>query len=269
MEDTYVSVITDKNSDLNERDILGYFSVFDGHGGKQTSQFLGDTFFDQVWQHVKVADLKVSSWKNALTEAFLSIETKMHEEWIRSGGESLKNSGSTAVTVFIQSNQIICANVGDSRAILCREGEVKFLSRDQRPSRIDEKKRLEEGGIKLNHKCVEINGYLLSTSRTLADFELKPSESILTHPLVPLPEIKQVKPLKGDSFIVLASDGLWDVMTNEAVGDFVKDALKRFDGSAQKAATALANSAMGRGSKDNISVVLVVLDVIETSEIEA
>lgn len=74
MEDTHVAVLAEKESDLGARDILGYFSVFDGHGGNQTSQFLQEHFFDYLWQEVKIVDQQVPALKQPLTQAFLNLE---------------------------------------------------------------------------------------------------------------------------------------------------------------------------------------------------
>jgi len=270
MEDTHVAVLAEKESDLGARDILGYFSVFDGHGGNQTSQFLQEHFFDYLWQEVKIVDQQVPALKQPLTQAFLNLEQDMHKVWIETNGKNLENSGSTAVSVIVRSKEIICANVGDSRAVFSRAGGVVPLSIDQRPSRKCEKKRLEDNNILINQNYVESNGYLLSISRTFADFELKeaPDKSLLAHPLTPNPELQRVEPLRGDDFLILASDGLWDVISNEEAVAFVRSAHKRFNGSAQKIAHALANSALGRGSKDNITVIIVCLDVQENEEEE-
>lgn len=61
---------------------------------------------------------------------------------------------------------------------------------------------------------------------------------------------------------------MWDVISNEEAVAFVRSAHKRFNGSAPKIAHALANSALGRGSKDNITVIIVCLDVQENEEEE-
>lgn len=78
-----------------------------------------------------------------------------------------------------------------------------------------------------------------------------------------------VKPLHGDAFIILASDGLWDVFKNDEAAELVRNALRSFNGSATKAAQALANSALARKSKDNISVCVVTLLVGEVGGSEA
>lgn len=177
-------------------------------------------------------------------QAFLDIDYEMlhNESW----GEQM--AGSTAVVVLVKDNVLYCANAGDSRAIACINGKLEILSMDHKPNNENESKRIIEGGgwVEFNR----VNGNL-ALSRALGDFVFKrsnkkPEDQIVTgknnkqrnlyyisdthcyshfhylvcHLAYPDVETRQVQ--KDWEFIVLACDGIWDVMTNEDVLQFCR-----------------------------------------------
>ncbi|KAK6140728.1 hypothetical protein DH2020_025526 [Rehmannia glutinosa] len=174
--------------------------------------------------------------------------------------------GSTAVVAIVCSSHIIVANCGDSRAVLCRGKEPMALSVDHKPNREDEYARIEAAG----GKVIQWNGHrvfgVLAMSRSIGDRYLKPW-------IIPDPEVMFVPRAREDECLILASDGLWDVMTNEEVCDIARKRIllwhknngvtlplergEGIDPAAQAAAEYLSNRALQKGSKDNISVVVV------------
>lgn len=130
-------------------------------------------------------------------------------------------AGSTAVTVIIKNNKLYCANAGDSRAIACINGEVEVLSLDHKPNNFIESKRISEAGgwVEFNR----VNGNL-ALSRALGDFifkkntKKKAEEQIVTA----YPDV-EVRDITEDwDFLVLACDGIWDVLSNEEVIQFCR-----------------------------------------------
>ncbi|KAL0330676.1 UNVERIFIED_CONTAM: putative protein phosphatase 2C 6 [Sesamum angustifolium] len=174
--------------------------------------------------------------------------------------------GSTAVVAIVCSSHIIVANCGDSRAVLCRGKQPMALSVDHKPNREDEYSRIEAAG----GKVIQWNGHrvfgVLAMSRSIGDRYLKPW-------IIPDPEVMFVPRTREDECLILASDGLWDVMTNEEVCDVARKRIllwhknngvtlpsergEGIDPAAQAAAEYLSNRALQKGSKDNISVVVV------------
>jgi protein phosphatase PTC2/3 len=118
-----------------------------------------------------------------------------------------------------------------SRCVLYQNGTVVPLSVDQKPTDNQEKKRiLESGNIVLLGR---VNGSL-AVSRAFGDFRYKKSKE--DQELTPdkfavtvVPEIKRQTFSSGDSlnFLVLACDGVWDVMNNEEVCQFIVEELKK------------------------------------------
>lgn len=135
-------------------------------------------------------------------------------------------AGCTAVTAFVRGDNLIVANSGDSRGVLCRHGRGLALSIDHKPTDEPENRRITRaGGYVVDGR---INGSL-NLSRAIGDLEYKesktlpPQEQIVTA----WPDVKQVKLEKGDEFMILACDGIWDVLSNQQACDFVKMHLER------------------------------------------
>jgi protein phosphatase 2C len=108
-----------------------------------------------------------------------------------------------------------CVVVGDSRCIIVqRGGRTVPLSNDHKPNRPDEMRRISALGGKVTFKNIPRVEGVLAVSRALGDMKL--------HPYVTCePEFTARRLEPNDLFMVMASDGLWDVMTNEDVGRFV------------------------------------------------
>merc|ERR1712098_519029 len=137
--------------------------------------------------------------------------------------------GCTANVVLVQRDQYVCANSGDSRAVLCRSGRVVELSHDHKPNHPIEKDRIEAAGgyvetISTGARThYRVNGNL-NLSRAIGDLEYKkrtdlpPEEQIICA----TPDIIVESATPADEFIVLACDGVWDVLSNEEVAEFVR-----------------------------------------------
>lgn len=183
------------------------------------------------------------------------------------------NHGSTATTALLLGNRIYCANVGDSRTLLCRNFTPYALSQDHKPSREDEAKRIKDaGGFIINNRVMGE----LAVSRAFGDCEFKKGiQSIIEEeggivngddknwfePLITAePDIEVTQITKDDQFLLLACDGLYDVFTEEEIINFVKkDMLDHKD--AQRCCQNLTHEAIReRNSRDNVSIILVILN---------
>lgn len=112
--------------------------------------------------------------------------------------------------------RLLCANCGDSRAVLCRKGHAVELSRDHKPSDLDtERQRIEAAGGRLDMSG-RIDGGL-NLSRALGDFEYKSRSDLAAdqQKVIAQPEIQSVVVVPGeDEFLVLGSDGVFDVFSS-------------------------------------------------------
>ena len=180
-----------------------------------------------------------------------------------SGAEAGPSAGCTAVVALIADGQLIVANAGDSRCVLCRSGEASALSRDHKPTDADEHARIvAAGGFVAEGR---VNGSL-NLSRALGDMEYKNRRDLpaAAQAVTAQPEILSTRIHEGDEFIILACDGIWDVMTNQQAVDFVRDRLRQGVPLAQICEQAcdfcLAPSTEGSGiGCDNMSIVVVQL----------
>lgn len=172
-------------------------------------------------------------------------------------------AGSTSVVAVVRGDQLIVANAGDSRAVLSRQGQAVPLSRDHKPMDEDERERIQKAGGFVQEG--RVNGSL-ALSRAIGDLEYKqgkslsPAEQIVTaHP-----ELTEHTLSEGDEFIVLACDGIWDVMTSQRCIDFVRERLNASK-PLSKICEELCDECIAPDTKgsgigcDNMSVVIVVL----------
>jgi protein phosphatase 1G len=140
------------------------------------------------------------------------------------------SAGCTAVCCLVRGNEIVCANAGDSRAVLCRGGQAVPLSFDHKPSQERERARVHAAGgfIREAGGHHRINGNL-NLSRSLGDLKYKqnralpPAEQMITAQ----PDIISHTIGPEDEFVIVACDGIWDVMSSQAVIDFVRPRLRQ------------------------------------------
>ena len=158
--------------------------------------------------------------------------------------------GSTAVIVYITKEKnkkyIYCANIGDSRCILIKENEWKRLSCDDRASDQNEYDRIVKGGgIVMDGR---VNGQLM-LSRAFGDWELK-EFGVSSEPHVTRIEIQH-----EDLFIVMASDGVWDVVDDSEVYKMSLLATNSND-----LCKNIMKTSIEKGSLDNISCFVIQLN---------
>ncbi|KAK0416216.1 hypothetical protein QR680_012350 [Steinernema hermaphroditum] len=144
-----------------------------------------------------------------------------------SGGETPgDDSGATACVAAVFKDRIVVANAGDTRAVLCRNGEAVDLSYDHKPEDEVEKNRIYKAGGTISADG-RVNGGL-NLSRALGDHFYKKNTSLeLKDQMISaLPDVKSEKLTPEDSFLVVACDGIWNSMSSQQVVDFVKERLE-------------------------------------------
>ena len=159
-------------------------------------------------------------FKASIRQGFFAIDEKLKELPRFVSGE--ERSGSTAIVVIVTKTHVVFANCGDSRALLSRNGgQIAFATLDHKPYNESEKMRIEKAGGSVIIQ--RVNGSL-AVSRALGDFDYKRVENLpCTEQLVSAePEMMCIERSADDEFLVLACDGIWDVMSNQEVVDFVR-----------------------------------------------
>ncbi|MBA0584973.1 protein phosphatase 2C 77 [Gossypium raimondii] len=247
-----------------------FYAVYDGHGGCQVANYCRERMHTALAEEIEMTKACIldgnigydwrEQWQKAFLNCFVKVDTEIggvHR------GHVSETAGSTAVIAVVSPTHIIVANCGDSRAVLSRGKFPIPLSIDHKPDREDEQARIEAAGGKI----IQWNGPrvsgVLAMSRSIGDKYLKPW-------IIPDPEVTFVSRANDDECLVLASDGLWDVLSNDEACEVARKRIglwrKKYrdksngegiDGAAQSAAEYLSRLALSKGSKDNISVIVV------------
>ncbi|XP_010247858.1 PREDICTED: probable protein phosphatase 2C 75 isoform X2 [Nelumbo nucifera] len=266
---------------------LHFFAVYDGHGGSHERMhvFLEEELMREESESGEDGrTAQQERWRSAMGRCFERMdEVALNAcacgkvvtpcECERAGLTS-EIVGSTALVGVITPDSIIVANCGDSRAVLSRGGKAIPLSFDHKPDRPDELSRIEAAG----GRVIYLNGArvlgILAMSRALGDKYLKPI-------VISEPELTITERTPEDECLILASDGLWDVLSNDMACDVARRCLQEAepsngtrilnsepqlegnDGEHQcqsrcsLAAALLTRLALGRKSADNISVIVI------------
>eukprot|EP00004_Rigifila_ramosa_P021234 TRINITY_DN5608_c2_g1_i1.p1 TRINITY_DN5608_c2_g1~~TRINITY_DN5608_c2_g1_i1.p1 ORF type:complete len:1185 (+),score=262.03 TRINITY_DN5608_c2_g1_i1:3-3557(+) len=166
--------------------------------------------------------------------------SNLHE--LLSFTEGIKDIGTTATVFYFRFKQLNIANVGDSRGVMFRNGTPLRLTFDHKPDVLEEEERIKSRGgfVSEDGRVCQ----MLAVSRALGDFHLNPFVS-------PFPHVRTVEIDEGDDFFVLASDGLWDTVSEEQAYELI-----RRQPSAIAAALVLRDYAAMLGSTDNITIIV-------------
>mmetsp|Transcript_18693 Transcript_18693/g.30723 ORF Transcript_18693/g.30723 Transcript_18693/m.30723 type:complete len:260 (+) Transcript_18693:235-1014(+) len=214
----------------------GFFAVYDGHGGRGPVEFLSKKLHQTLLDEMN--GLKDSgNVRECLRQAYLKTDAAMREH---------QYAGTTAVTALIRKGPnntriLYTANAGDSRCVLCRGGKGVRLSYDHKASDPVEAQRCRDtGAFVVNSR---VNG-VLSVTRAFGDHAMK--NAVVAEPFLSEEVIQQ-----DDQFVILACDGVWDVLSDQQAVDFVKN---EYD--AKKMAEMLVKHALAQGSTDNVTVMV-------------
>ena len=216
---------------------LNIYGVFDGHGdnghliSKFISDFMNHYYFNKLNYYLNEKDIQNVLAKNITTTFVENYEqiikkcsTELDKEINIKVNYDISQSGSTSVMIYLINDTLICSNVGDSQCILfkCSSDDLwtfEPLSKQHLPSDTEEQKRITENGGEV-HPYYDEDGYEgddrvyaknqiypgLSMSRTIGDLEAKKIGVIST------PDITLTKITCDSKFLVIGSDGLWDVI---------------------------------------------------------
>eukprot|EP00930_Biecheleria_cincta_P080433 TRINITY_DN6866_c0_g1_i1.p1 TRINITY_DN6866_c0_g1~~TRINITY_DN6866_c0_g1_i1.p1 ORF type:complete len:297 (-),score=57.58 TRINITY_DN6866_c0_g1_i1:147-1004(-) len=241
-----------------------YFAIYDGHGGRQCVEYVTEHLHKNV-----LSELQQLDPPDALIKAFKTTDCNMQ-------ASGINTSGCTACSCLLleedrgdgtKKRSIYTAHLGDARAVICRGGlAVRLTSQsDHKATDPEESKRVvEAGGTIFNDR---VNG-MLAISRAFGDHQLK-------HPSLPrdvvsnVPDVTSTELTQNDMFIIVACDGLWDVLADQDSVNLVLELLREFvaavpdyDTSNQRfvgqvMARALVEEALARGTSDNVTCLMI------------
>ena len=242
---THVGFNGEKDKDFNqdiaflEKNFAGnnsflYMAVCDGHGveGHEVSGFIKRILPKELSSALNNKDIlnndKNSKKKiyNIIGETFIKVNEKLISN------ESINSifSGTTCVSVIYTPIKLICANIGDSRAVLGRfDNNLKKwvainLSRDHKPTEEDEARRIYKKGGRIKPFIDEETGEEVGPQRVWVKDDEVPGLAMTRSfgdrvaaiaGTICLPEIKEYIFNEGDKFLILASDGIWEFIQSE------------------------------------------------------
>ncbi|KAK0571471.1 hypothetical protein LWI29_016553 [Acer saccharum] len=251
MEDTYVCIgdMAKKfGYNLHEDEAVSFYGVFDGHGGKAAAHFVRD--------HLPRVIVDDAAFPLELEKVVTRSYIETDAAFLKSCSlESALSSGTTALTAMIFGRSLLVANAGDCRAVLSRHGKAEELSKDHRPCCMKERTRIESLGGYID------DGYLngqLGVTRALGDWHLEGMKELggRVGPLSAEPELKLITLTKDDEFLIIGSDGIWDVFTSQNSVDFARRRLQEHN-DLKLCCKQIVDEAIKRGATDNLTVVMV------------
>jgi len=217
-----------------------FCGVYDGHRGQTAAMTAAEQLHTLFLHHLQ----KRQNPDEAMAAAYREVDHMLIGQ----------RSGTTAVTVFIRERELLAANVGDSRCLLIRRQDSLQLSADHRLSNPEEKDRIRQTGADIREPYIMVGDSGLMPTRCLGDHDFA-SAGVIPDPFIHRKLLNQ-----DDLFLILACDGLFDVMSNQEVADVVRSAQ-----GPEEAVQSLRREALDvRMSTDNLTVIC--LDLVEEGQ---
>jgi len=263
----------------DKTDYCYYFGIYDGHGGNGCSTYLKDNLHLNIKEFSKIG-IKIGI--DIIEERFKTKEA------IDENGEIKDSSGSCGIILLIKKNKCIIANIGDSRLVIFKNRKIVFSTIDHKPNYIIEKARIEMAGGKIyqtpsifplyqNGKKVDIPYRVLpgrlSVSRTFGDIQAKDerfggNKTVI----IALPDITEIELNDEYNLIIMGSDGIFDVLSNEELLECIDIVLKEKEitGNIKNEdihqlcgdfTNVIIKSALAKESLDNITCIVIALNL--------
>lgn len=226
-------------------------AIFDGHGGGFASEYMGQHLLSALGKMGRTNDSGIAETVRGL-----------HDNMAKQHPERVAECGSTVLVCRIQPEQryIQAINLGDSRAVL-REGDktVIELTKDHKPNSKEERSRIKESGHQVKwdkeDRVYRVSGYSVSRAVGDTDGGGLGRDCDVTH----------ITYSNEAKYLILACDGVWDVMTSKQACTFLDKTkltkagrqLVKASNETKNLAYRLAKEALARGSTDNISVLVI------------
>mmetsp|Transcript_22003 Transcript_22003/g.63440 ORF Transcript_22003/g.63440 Transcript_22003/m.63440 type:complete len:393 (+) Transcript_22003:87-1265(+) len=213
------------------------FGVMDGHGGEHVARFCEQRLPEEL------ARQPSGNVVGALRAAFQQMDELLCDPRTLTELKALAPAskaplvhpdfiGCTAIVCLVKPEAVVVANAGDCRAVLCRGGKAVDMSEDHKPNNPSEFARIRRaGGTVMEQPCphgslYRVNGDL-SLSRAIGDLRYKKDQRRppQEQQVCCTPDVRTFKRQPGDEFMVIACDGVWDVVSSQQAVDYVRPRL--------------------------------------------
>ncbi|KAK8803408.1 hypothetical protein WA158_001102 [Blastocystis sp. Blastoise] len=231
----------------------GFYGVFDGHGGSYTSSYTSEHLLDELLrqQEYHASDTTPQQYEQVLKNGFVHFDQKLKHI-------ITDQSGSTAITSFITPSHIIVGNLGDSRCLLSRGYLPIPMSIDHKPEKESERQRIiHAGGLVAGGRVGD-----LAVARAFGDFSYKGNNNLEPHEQLvsSRPDVYIEERTSEDNFLILACDGIWDVMPSPAQTiELLKDLFESYE-DPKDALSEFLEICLKEGSKDNMTIMIIFLN---------
>ncbi|XP_033138602.1 protein phosphatase 2C 70 isoform X2 [Brassica rapa] len=236
---------------------FGLFCVCDGHGGAGAAQsaikiipeVLANILSDSL---KKEKVLSQGDASDVLRDVLVKTEARLDDH---------QYEGCTATVLLVWKDNeehlfAQCANLGDSACVINNDGRCVQMTEDHRVTSLTERRRIQEAGLSLRDKETRIFG--INLARMLGDkFPKQQDARFSAEPYISEP--LRIDQSNKDAFAVLASDGLWDVVSPKKAVQLVLQ-MREKESSAEKIANGLLNEARVMRTKDNTSIIYLDFD---------
>jgi len=240
-----------------------YFGIYDGHGGRQCVDFVTHSLHENLLEELQ--RMPNSNAPDAFIRAFARTDKSMLTHGIQV-------SGCTACSCLLReektSRVIYTAHLGDARAVICRGGlavRLTSMSDHKATDPAEAKRVIEAGGSIFNER---VNG-MLAIARAFGDHQLK-APALPNDAVSNVPDITSTELTDQDMFVIVACDGLWDVIEDQESVNLVlegirelmallpsTDTLAHRKSMGEVLARMLVEEALARGTSDNVSCLMV------------
>ncbi|CAD8072584.1 unnamed protein product [Paramecium sonneborni] len=239
-EDRFVAI---PNLNKNQKNQF-FYAVYDGHAGHSVSVILENQLHEYLQQDCDFED--------NLEKAIINSFEKMNQYILNCQDENQNLGGSTALCVINNNKDLYVVNLGDSACVLITEDKkIEKLNLEHKLNREDEFKRVEQIATILDrHSIPRINGELAVT-RAFGDKKHRQSG------LIAIPEIMIHKIQEKDKYLILASDGFWDIIKNEELQNLIENWNKKEIDQLAQYLLEKASSKNTNYKKDNMTLIIV------------
>lgn len=196
----------------------GYFAVFDGYSGSVAAEKCAAKFHEILEKKVEKiyhVEIKHGAVNSEIVSAFREAYYEM-DEVLRFGEDEFSRnrwSGCSAITCLLRGKNLFVANAGNIRAVLCRgDGSIVRVSHDQSPRNRKERHRVKRanGQVCQGDRSVYVNGVVTSTRGLGNHGDPRLKLSVINQPAVNCVALED-----SDQFLLLASNGVWEVFNEE------------------------------------------------------
>lgn len=229
---------------------INLYGIYDGHGGKFVSKFISKN----LPQYFIKKETSYPLTNKYIINSFKNIQNTLKNKHI----DEADFAGSTCILVcdykFQGKRHLDIMNLGDSRCVISKKNIAQVITKDHKPNWPDEKKRIQKLGGDIYYDGSDWRIGDLSVSRAFGDLDSQPYIS-------QVPDIFRYKVGHNDQFMVIACDGLWDVLDNQTVVNFIVSQCYDMEcnriNKKTNIARMLSELALKKGSTDNITIIVI------------